>query len=174
MVSCLDGRRRHVVAWFVEALRYMPWNLILPAALGPRFYSASNRNDYQKQKKCFWGVERSPRLRLTTRWLSRQCGNLSISQPYRAQRPITGKALLYFYVFRLQTRRRTIMNWKAASITHIKLLLISQSLAPLFELRKGQQLSVIRLLCWVSVKTMLNVERIIAHFHNDWTNPWKV
>jgi hypothetical protein len=38
--------------------------LILPVALGPGIYSASNRNEYQKQKKCFWGVERGRCLRL--------------------------------------------------------------------------------------------------------------
>jgi hypothetical protein len=33
--------------------------LILPAALGPGVHSASNRNEYQKQRnKYFWGVER--------------------------------------------------------------------------------------------------------------------
>jgi hypothetical protein len=41
--------------------------LILPAALGPGFYSASNRNKYQKQKKkCFCGVVRGRRVRLAT------------------------------------------------------------------------------------------------------------
>jgi hypothetical protein len=36
----------------VEALRYKPEGrgLILPASLGPGVYSASNRNEYQKQK----------------------------------------------------------------------------------------------------------------------------
>jgi hypothetical protein len=29
---------------------FLPIYLILPAALGPRVYSASNRNEYQKQK----------------------------------------------------------------------------------------------------------------------------
>jgi hypothetical protein len=28
-------------------------NLILPAEVGPAVYSASNRNEYQEQKKCF-------------------------------------------------------------------------------------------------------------------------
>jgi hypothetical protein len=30
-------------------------DLILPAALGPGFYSTSNRNEYQKQKEMFLG-----------------------------------------------------------------------------------------------------------------------
>jgi hypothetical protein len=39
----------------LEGIGFKPWNfstyLILPAALGPRYYSASSRNKYQKQKK---------------------------------------------------------------------------------------------------------------------------
>jgi hypothetical protein len=34
--------------------------LILPAALGPGIYSASNGNEYQKQKKSFWGGKARP------------------------------------------------------------------------------------------------------------------
>jgi hypothetical protein len=33
-----------------EVNELFPIYLILPAALGPGFYSASNRNEYQKQK----------------------------------------------------------------------------------------------------------------------------
>jgi hypothetical protein len=40
--------------------------LILPATLGPGVYSASNRVEYQKQKKYFWGVERGRHVNLTT------------------------------------------------------------------------------------------------------------
>jgi hypothetical protein len=65
----------------VEALCYKPechgfetrWSnlvfsiyLILPASLGLGVYSPSNRNEYHKQKKCFWGVQRDWFVRLTT------------------------------------------------------------------------------------------------------------
>jgi hypothetical protein len=41
---------------------YISSYLILPVALGPGVYSASNRNEYQKHKKksCFWGVKQRP------------------------------------------------------------------------------------------------------------------
>jgi hypothetical protein len=76
--------------------------LILPAALGPGAYSASNRNEYHKMKNtCFWGVKCGRCIGLTTlppsvSRLSRQCGILNISQPYRPARPVTGIALLFF------------------------------------------------------------------------------
>jgi hypothetical protein len=34
----------------VRIMNYVSIYLILPAALGPEFYSASNKNEYQKQK----------------------------------------------------------------------------------------------------------------------------
>jgi hypothetical protein len=38
-----------------EVIEFFSIYLILPAALGPGVYSASNRNEYQKQKKNFSG-----------------------------------------------------------------------------------------------------------------------
>jgi hypothetical protein len=60
--------------------------LILPAALDPGLFSASNRNEDGKQKN----NERCRCVRLTTlaptrSQLSRQCGILNISQLYRAR-----------------------------------------------------------------------------------------
>jgi hypothetical protein len=52
-------------------------------------------------RKCFWGAERGRRIRPTISQpsvsrMSRQCGILNISQPYRPPRPVTGIALLLF------------------------------------------------------------------------------
>jgi hypothetical protein len=60
----------------------------------------SNRNEYQKQKNCFWGAERGRIVRPTTSSpsvspLSTQCGILNISQSYRPPRPVTEIALLF-------------------------------------------------------------------------------
>jgi hypothetical protein len=57
-----------------------------------------------RSKKSFLGVECGRGVRLTTlqpsvSLLSRQCGILNISQPYKPSQPITGIALLYFVYF---------------------------------------------------------------------------
>jgi hypothetical protein len=71
--------------------------LILPGALGPGVYSATNRNNTRSTNK----VKRGQCVSLTTlppctsmSRLFRQCGMLNISQPYRPPRPVTGIALL--------------------------------------------------------------------------------
>jgi hypothetical protein len=74
----------------------------LPNPSGPGDYSASIRNEYRKlKKKSFWGVKCGWCVGLITlspsmSRLSRQCGILNISQPYRPPRPVTGIALLTF------------------------------------------------------------------------------
>jgi hypothetical protein len=67
---------------------------MLPDPLGSGVYLAFNRSQYLEQEKCFWGVERGRRVSR----LSRQCGILNISQPYRPPRPLTGVALLYDFI----------------------------------------------------------------------------
>jgi hypothetical protein len=79
---------------------YLSRYLILPVALCPGVYSASNRNEYQRQKSFFWGVKHGWYRRLTTLppsvcQLSRQCGILNISQLYMPPRPITGIAFSF-------------------------------------------------------------------------------
>jgi hypothetical protein len=73
----------------------------LPAALNPGVYSASNKIYYQRQiKHVSWRVEHGRCVKLTTSPLSvtrlyRQCGNLSISKPYRPSLSVTEIAVFY-------------------------------------------------------------------------------
>jgi hypothetical protein len=71
------------------------------AALGPRVYSASDGNEYQKQKNFFWVIERGRRIGLTTSQpymsrLSRHVGTSNISPPSRPPITVTRIAVLYF------------------------------------------------------------------------------
>jgi hypothetical protein len=58
-------------------------------SLGPGVYSASNRNEYQKQRNNLTNLQPSISR------LPRQFGIHTVSQPYRPPRPVTGIALLY-------------------------------------------------------------------------------
>jgi hypothetical protein len=75
-------------------------HLILPVALGPRLHSASNRNEYQKQKNNVSGGVQCGRcvgLATLPPFVSRII--LNISQPYRPPRPFTRIALLFFTIY---------------------------------------------------------------------------
>jgi hypothetical protein len=71
-----------------------------PTALDPGVYLAFNRNEYQKQKSnVSWeqsaAVAEGCQLTAICERLSRHCGILNISQPYRTSQPVTGIALIF-------------------------------------------------------------------------------
>jgi hypothetical protein len=110
--------------WF-ETRYWSLWiYLILPAALGPEVYCASKRNEYQRQKKCSWGVEHGYCLRLTS-WpssvsqLSRLCGILNILQPCRPPWPVMGIALLLFpFSFLTFLITKILVNFYQTALQH--------------------------------------------------------
>jgi hypothetical protein len=84
-----------------EVIEYYQYYLILPTTLESGVYSVPNGNEYQRQNKCFWVVDRGRCVMLTALPPSvsrfyRQCFTLNISQPYRPPRPVTGIALLFY------------------------------------------------------------------------------
>jgi hypothetical protein len=79
-------------------------------APGPGVYSASNINQYQRQQIYVSGkVKRGRCVGLTSvSRLSRQCGILNISQPYRPARPVMGIALLYWCIVEKTIEEKTV------------------------------------------------------------------
>jgi hypothetical protein len=103
--SCLRhyaARQRSQIPFLMRSLDISP-NLSNPSShtLALGLTQPLNRNEYQE---FLWGVKRGQRISLKTSplsvsRLSRQCGILNISQPYRSPRPVTGIALLFsFYL----------------------------------------------------------------------------
>jgi hypothetical protein len=73
---------------------------MLSATLGPDVHSTSNINGIRSVKIMFLRNRARPMSRADSlpsyvSRLSRQCGILNISQPYRPPRSVTGIALLY-------------------------------------------------------------------------------
>jgi hypothetical protein len=70
----------------------------------------------KKWLKCFWGAQQCWCMRLTTSppsvmQMSRHCGILSISEPYRSPEPVTWIALFYLiYLFYLLLFRLMILT----------------------------------------------------------------
>jgi hypothetical protein len=67
-----------------EMNEFLSIYLIVPAALSPGDYSASNRNEYQKQKNNVFEGRMRP-----------VCRADNLTTTYRPPRPVTGLALLY-------------------------------------------------------------------------------
>jgi hypothetical protein len=74
---------------------------MLAAAISPRICSAFSRNEFQNRKIMLLGNRARRCVGLTVvplfvSRLPRQCGFLSISQPYKPARPVTGRVLLCY------------------------------------------------------------------------------
>jgi hypothetical protein len=104
--------------------------LIAPAVLGPGVYSASNSNEYEKQKKIFWLAERSLHIRLKTlqpsvSLLATHSAILTVPQSYWTPRPVTGIDLLLLFFMKGNCIGPNV-RVSAISANSIRKILVSQ------------------------------------------------
>jgi hypothetical protein len=149
---------------------FFPNYLILPAALGPGIYSASNRNEYLKQKnKCFWGVKCGrcvglPTLPPSMSRLSRQCGILNISEQHRPPWPVTGITLLFYW---LRSKKTKVLGINT-SRSHPKALRMIVERPDIFRMPLSESISKHQQLKKISATTALNIVLASAHIQMTW------
>jgi hypothetical protein len=129
-LNVFSCQRRSAISWKVTSsipddilafCFWLAWSFQLHCV--PECDSASNRNEQQDSS---WGEKRGRRVRQTTSppfvsRLSRQCGILNFSQPYRTARPVM-RIFFFSMQFKFVPHRKHIYE-PPRSVTGIALLL---------------------------------------------------